>query len=255
MATGLLLINGTTQTITTAFTTNGSAGNLAKMWSTSAGSAASLTKTTAGVVEVDYMSIKDNTPVQTSKWYAGVNSTLVSNTGNWLNTAAPVTHTTTGVLTGAGSAIAGSASSATGRASSGVLTGSGSAVAGAANRFRAMSSTGVLAGGGASVAGSALLLKTHETTGSLAGGSSTIVGAADSKTIRPSSGILAGGTATIAGAASRRYEHYTTGVVRGAGSRITGFAYPGVLNAGGNMQPTMLRVVRSVIHPVIGDIQ
>jgi hypothetical protein len=53
-----------------------------------AGSAATLT-TASAQISADYLSIKDSTPTQTNTWYAEVNSTLVSNTGNWILVAPP----------------------------------------------------------------------------------------------------------------------------------------------------------------------
>ncbi len=88
LATGLIFTNGTTQTVTT-FATNGSAGNLAKMLSNSAGLAFTLSKS-SGLVSVDYMSIKDSTATGGASWYAGANSTNVSGNTGW-NFFAPPT--------------------------------------------------------------------------------------------------------------------------------------------------------------------
>lgn len=80
--TGLKLTSGTTQTITSTFSTNGSAGSLAKISSTTAASAASLSKSSGLVVE-DYMSLQDNTATGGATWYAGANSTNVSGNTGW----------------------------------------------------------------------------------------------------------------------------------------------------------------------------
>ena len=85
LTTGLKLTAGTTQVIS-AFTTNGSAENLAKLVSTSAGSAATLSMA-AGQVSVDYMSIKDSTATGGAAWYAGANSTNVSGNTGWIFSA------------------------------------------------------------------------------------------------------------------------------------------------------------------------
>lgn len=78
-ADGLKLTAGSTQTVT-SFSTNGSVGSLAKILSTSAESAATITQA-VGLVCVDYMSIKDLTATG-ALWYAGSHSTNVSgNTG------------------------------------------------------------------------------------------------------------------------------------------------------------------------------
>lgn len=82
---GLKLTSGVTQTVT-ALTTNGSAGNLAILQSTSAGSAATISKA-SGTVSVDYMSIKDSTATGGATFYAGANSTNVSGNTGWIFTA------------------------------------------------------------------------------------------------------------------------------------------------------------------------
>lgn len=80
LTNGLVLGQGTTQTVTN-YTTNGSVGSLAKMWSSLAGTAASLSKA-SGVVCVDYMSIKDITGTGGATFNMGSHSTNVSgNTG------------------------------------------------------------------------------------------------------------------------------------------------------------------------------
>lgn len=85
LATGLILTAGVTQTITN-LATNGSVGNLAKLISSSAGSAATISKS-SGTVSVDYMSIKDSTASGGATFYAGANSTNVSGNSGWIFTA------------------------------------------------------------------------------------------------------------------------------------------------------------------------
>jgi len=87
LATGLKITSGTTQTVS-AFTTNGSSGNLAILSSVTAGSAHTFT-TAASQISVDFMSIKDSTVIQTDVWYAGTGSTDVSGNTNWIFTAPP----------------------------------------------------------------------------------------------------------------------------------------------------------------------
>ena len=94
LANGLLITSGTTQTVT-AFTTNGSSGNLAILKSVTGGSAHTLT-TAASQISVDYMSIKDSTVTQTDVWYAGANSTDVSGNTRWIFTAPPPPPPSTG---------------------------------------------------------------------------------------------------------------------------------------------------------------
>ena len=86
--TGLLLTNGVTQTITATFATNGTGGNLAKMWSSSAGSAATVSKS-SGTVCVDFMSLKDSTATGGATWYAGTGSSNVSGNTGWNFLACP----------------------------------------------------------------------------------------------------------------------------------------------------------------------
>jgi len=80
---GLLLTTGSTQTITN-FSTNGFAGNLAKLSSTTS-TAATVTKA-SGVVSVDYMSIENITAATTGTaiWNAGANSINGGNNIGWL---------------------------------------------------------------------------------------------------------------------------------------------------------------------------
>ena len=86
-ATGLNITAGSTQTVAN-FSTNGFASNLAKMQSTSAGNAFTLT-TGSSQISVDYMSIQDSTATEADTWYAGANSTDVSGNSGWIFTAPP----------------------------------------------------------------------------------------------------------------------------------------------------------------------
>lgn len=67
-----------------AFNVSGASGNLTTINSTTPGTAGTLNYTGTGVVSCNYLTIQDSLPVQTNTWYAGSNSTLVSNTGNWI---------------------------------------------------------------------------------------------------------------------------------------------------------------------------
>jgi hypothetical protein len=62
----------------------GSSGKVVTLISSSPGSAAQLSYLGGGTLYSPYMSIQDSAPAQTSTWYAGHNSTFVSNTGNWI---------------------------------------------------------------------------------------------------------------------------------------------------------------------------
>jgi hypothetical protein len=72
-----------TQTFTfSSFIAVGSAGNVITINSTSAGSAAILSKS-SGIVSSDYLSIQDSTAQGGATWYAGANSTNVSGNRGW----------------------------------------------------------------------------------------------------------------------------------------------------------------------------
>jgi len=84
LTNGLKLTSGSTQTLT-AFTTNGSSLNLAKLLTTASG-AATLSKS-SGTVSVDYMSIASSTATGGATWYAGGNSSNIGNNTGWLFSA------------------------------------------------------------------------------------------------------------------------------------------------------------------------
>ena len=87
VACGLKLTSGITVTCTN-FTLTGSAGFLASISAVTAGSRATLTKA-SGTVSCDYLSIQDSSATGGATWYAGANSTNVSNNLGWTFTAAP----------------------------------------------------------------------------------------------------------------------------------------------------------------------
>jgi len=79
----------TTTTVTNWLAT-GNAGNVVTVNSSTAGTQHFLSKSGGGTVSVDYMSIQDsNASPSTSTWYAGTNSTSVSNNFGWIFTAPP----------------------------------------------------------------------------------------------------------------------------------------------------------------------
>lgn len=86
-ATALRFTAGTTTTVTN-FTAAGEAGRVLTIDTTSAGSAATLSKA-SGTVSVDYLSLKDSTATGSAVWYAGANSTDVSGNTGWTFTAPP----------------------------------------------------------------------------------------------------------------------------------------------------------------------
>ena len=78
---------GSTQTIS-SFYAEGAAGGLVTLQSTSPGSQFTLYQAT-GIVSQDYLSIKDSAATGAAIWYAGANSTNVSNNTGWIFTAQP----------------------------------------------------------------------------------------------------------------------------------------------------------------------
>ena len=79
-ATSIIFTAGTTQTLS-AFTASGESGRVLTIESTSAGSAATLSKS-SGTVTVEYCSIKDSTATGGATWVA-TNSTNVSGNTGW----------------------------------------------------------------------------------------------------------------------------------------------------------------------------
>ena len=77
----------TTNTFTN-FSLSGTAGNLVTINCTSAGTQATVSKS-SGTVSCDYLSIKDSAATGGATWNAGANSTNVSNNTGWIFTAPP----------------------------------------------------------------------------------------------------------------------------------------------------------------------
>ncbi len=88
-ARSLTLPSATTTTILSAFNVSGTSGKLMTIDASTAASAATLTKA-SGIIASDYLSIKDSTATGGATWYAGANSTSVSNNSGWIFTAAPL---------------------------------------------------------------------------------------------------------------------------------------------------------------------
>jgi hypothetical protein len=91
----LTFTSSTTTTVAT-FNVNGTSGKLMTINASTAGTAASLT-TANGFQSCVYLTIQDSTPVQTITWFCGHNSTLVSNTGNWVLGTPSMTALTAGL--------------------------------------------------------------------------------------------------------------------------------------------------------------
>jgi hypothetical protein len=78
---------GTTQTVTN-WNVSGTAGNLVTIISSTAGTAATLSKA-SGTVSSNYLSLKDSAATGGAAWYAGANSTNVSGNSGWIFSNAP----------------------------------------------------------------------------------------------------------------------------------------------------------------------
>jgi hypothetical protein len=74
--------------VTGTLSMTGAAGNVITIDSSGAGSAATISKA-SGVVSCDYLSLKDNTATGGAFFYAGANSSSVSNVTGWNFSAAP----------------------------------------------------------------------------------------------------------------------------------------------------------------------
>lgn len=90
-ATTITFTISTTQTVSN-FTAAGSSGKLLTINSSTAGTVATLSKS-SGIVSSDYLSIRDSTATGGATWYAGANSTNVSNNSGWIFTAPPAGST------------------------------------------------------------------------------------------------------------------------------------------------------------------
>jgi hypothetical protein len=80
--------SSTTQTITGIFDAVGSSGNVITIQASTSGTAATLSKA-SGIAVANYLSLKDSTATGGATWYAGANSTTVSNVTGWTMTNPP----------------------------------------------------------------------------------------------------------------------------------------------------------------------
>jgi hypothetical protein len=136
---------------------------------------------------------------------------------------APITHTSTGTLTGQIGSVAGTAAHKARHTTTGGLTGQGSAIAGTSVHKARHTTSGTLTGQIGSVAGSAARTRQHAATGGLAGPGSTIAASAARERIHPSSGALVGLGASVIGSGARSggsVTHETNGILLGDGSII-----------------------------------
>lgn len=141
----------------------------------------------------------------------------------WDN-AANVTHTSTGVLVGPGSIVAGTARHIAKHATSGTLVGQGSAVAGTARHLAKHTTSGVLIGPGSTVTGTAKRFRAHPASGALTGPGATVLGTAARSHLHSSTGVLVGQGSLVAGIAARTHAHSSSGTLIGPGAVITGAA-------------------------------
>lgn len=157
--------------------------------------------------------------------------TLTGQLGSVAGTAQHnIPHPTSGVLGGQEAVIVGAAdheAQAVPHTSTGALTGPGSTLDGSATRFRAFSTSGVLAGQTATIAGDAdheAQTVPHTTTGALTGPGSTIAGSATHQYLHTTSGVLSGSVATLAGSAARLHAFGSSGELTGQGAVVEGDA-------------------------------
>lgn len=96
--TSFVFPSGATTTVTN-WNVSGTAGNLVTITSSTAGTAATLSKA-SGTVSSDYLSLKDSAATGGASWYAGANSTNVSGNSGWIFTAPPATNYSITALNG-----------------------------------------------------------------------------------------------------------------------------------------------------------
>jgi hypothetical protein len=138
-----------------------------------------------------------------------------------------VTHATTGVLTGPGSTVTGTAARTRQHLTTGVLTGPGSTVAGTAARTRQHLTTGALTGPGSLLSGAAARFRAFATSGALTGQGSVLSGAAARFRAFNTVGVLTGPGSVITGDAAvirAAVTHATTGALIGPGALLDGVA-------------------------------
>jgi len=78
-----------TTTTVTNFTVRGTAGNVVTLQRTGASGTFTLTKSGAGLIDLDYLNISNSTVNPSNTWYAGANSTDGGGNTRWIFTAAP----------------------------------------------------------------------------------------------------------------------------------------------------------------------
>lgn len=155
-----------------------------------------------------------------------------------------VTHDTTGVLTGPGSTVTGTAARTRQHPTTGALIGPGSLLSGAAARFRAFDTTGTLTGQDSILSGVAARFRAFNTVGVLTGPGSVITG--DAAVIRAAvthatTGALIGPGALLDGVAKHISLYPDPSDVREGVQYGPGGIYTGTLTPGGGSTIIRLR--------------
>ena len=84
-----LTLPASTTTTVRGWSIAGTLGNVVTLNSSTAGTQATLTLSGGGVISSDYLSIQDSAATPSTTWYAGANSTNVSNNTGWIFTVPP----------------------------------------------------------------------------------------------------------------------------------------------------------------------
>lgn len=223
----LTLPASTTTTITGTFGVVGTAGKLMTLNSSVGGTAAMLSKA-SGTVNTDYLSIQDSTATGGAAWYAGANSTNVSNNTGWFFKAQNPPLTLAGTITPAGGL-------ARFRIGSLVVAGQ---ITPSALLLRV---TGRLATGSVAPGGTAQRDSTKTATGSCAPSGSTVRGASR----------LADGSLAPVGAAVRVAERWLAGTVTPAGEtvRTAGTNLAGTVGGVGSVERGTTRLADGTLSP------
>jgi hypothetical protein len=86
----ILTLPASATTTVGSWSIEGVSGTIVTLNSSTAGTQATLTSNGSGVISSDYLSIQDSAATPSSTWYAGANSTDVSNNTGWIFTVPPV---------------------------------------------------------------------------------------------------------------------------------------------------------------------
>ena len=84
-----LTLPASATTTVSGWAITGTVGNVVTLNSSTAGTQATLTLSGGGVISSNYLSIQDSAATPSTTWYAGANSTNVSNNTGWIFTVPP----------------------------------------------------------------------------------------------------------------------------------------------------------------------